>query len=47
MTGPKLSLTERLPRYIVEMVVGIALALLIVLALVASVGTVPFIYQGF
>ena len=47
MTPPKLRLSGRLPRYLVEMVVGLVLAALIVLALVASVGSVPFIYQGF
>jgi hypothetical protein len=47
MTPPKLDLDDRLPRYLVELVVGLALAALIVLALVASVGSVPFIYQGF
>jgi hypothetical protein len=44
---PKLELGARLPRYAVEMVVGLLLAVLIVLALVATVGSVPFIYQGF
>ena len=34
-------------RYAVEMVVGITLAAVIVLALVATVDSVPFIYQGF
>jgi hypothetical protein len=43
----KLELGVRLPRYLVEMVIGLALAALIVLALVATVGSVPFIYQGF
>jgi hypothetical protein len=47
MTPSKLQLGNRLLRYLVEMGVGIALALLIVLALVATVGSVPFIYQGF
>lgn len=47
MTRPKLDLSNRLPRYAVEMVVGLVLAALIVLALVATVGSVPFIYQGF
>lgn len=44
---PKLEIGPRLSRYAVEMVVGIALAAVIVLALVATVGSVPFIYQGF
>jgi hypothetical protein len=44
---PKLELTNRVPRYVAEMVIGLVLALLIVLALVATVGSVPFIYQGF
>ena len=47
MTPPKLDLGRRLPRYAVEMLIGFALAALIVLALVATVGSVPFIYQGF
>jgi hypothetical protein len=47
MTPPKLRLSARLPRYLVEMLVGLVLAALIVLALVATVGSVPFIYQGF
>jgi hypothetical protein len=47
MSRPKLELSARLPRYVVEMVVGLVLAALIVLALVATVGSVPFIYQGF
>jgi hypothetical protein len=47
MTPPKLRLSGRLPRYLVEMLVGLVLAALIVLALVATVGSVPFIYQGF
>jgi hypothetical protein len=47
MSRPKLELGERLPRYLVELAVGLVLAGLIVLALVATVGSVPFIYQGF
>jgi len=47
MTRPRLDLSRRLPRYLVEMAVGLTLAALIVLALVATVGSVPFIYQGF
>ncbi len=47
MTRPKLDLGGRLPRYVTEMIVGLALAALIVLALVATVGSVPFIYQSF
>ena len=47
MKRPKLELERRLPRYAVEMVIGVFLAGLIALALVATVGTVPFIYQGF
>jgi hypothetical protein len=43
----KLDLETRLPRYAVELAVGLALAVLVVLALVATVGSVPFIYQGF
>jgi hypothetical protein len=46
-TRPKLRLGPRLSRYTVEMVVGITLAAVIVLALVATVDSVPFIYQGF
>lgn len=47
MKRPKLEFQRRLPRYAVEMVIGVVLAGLIALALVATVGTVPFIYQGF
>jgi hypothetical protein len=47
MTRPKLALEDRLPRYLVELAVGLALAGLVALALVATVGSVPFIYQGF
>jgi hypothetical protein len=47
MRRPQLELHRRIPRYLVEMVVGFVLAGLIVLALVASVSSVPFIYQGF
>ena len=34
-------------RYTVEAVIGLTLAVLVVLALAATVGTVPFIYQGY
>ena len=34
-------------RYFVEAVIGLTLAVLVVLALAATVGTVPFIYQGY
>ena len=47
MKRPDLDLQRRLPRYLAEMLIGFALAALIVLALVASVSSVPFIYQGF
>jgi hypothetical protein len=47
MTPSKLELNRRVPRYVVEMIIGFVLAALIVLALVATVGSVPFIYQGF
>jgi hypothetical protein len=47
MTRPKLELGDRLPRYLAELAVGLTLAALIVLALAATVGSVPFIYQGF
>ena len=43
----RLELESRVPRYLAEMAIGISLAALITLALVASVGSVPFIYQGF
>jgi hypothetical protein len=46
MSRPFVALKDRLPRYAAEMLIGLALAALIVLALVATVGTVPFIYQG-
>jgi hypothetical protein len=36
-----------LRRYGAEAVIGLVLALLVVLALWATVNTVPFIYQGF
>ncbi len=45
--GNELDLPRRLTRYVVEMAVGLLLAALIVIALVASVSSVPFIYQGF
>jgi hypothetical protein len=47
MNRPKLDLGNRLPRYVAEAVIGLLLAGLVALALVASVNTVPFIYQGF
>lgn len=47
MKRPKLELERRVPRYFAEMVIGLMLAGLIALALVASVGHVPFIYQGY
>lgn len=48
MTRPKkLDLGNRLPRYLAEFVLGMVLAALIVLALAATVGSVPFIYQGY
>jgi hypothetical protein len=47
LNRPKLELEKRLPRYFAEMVIGLVLAALIALALVATVGSVPFIYQGF
>ena len=47
MNRPKLELGDRLPRYLAEMLIGLVLAALVTLALVASVGGVPFIYQGF
>lgn len=47
MKRPRLELERRLPRYLAEMVIGLVLAALITLALVATVGSVPFIYQGF
>lgn len=47
MKRPELDLSRRLPRYVAEAVIGFVLAALIVLALVASVSSVPFIYQGF
>jgi hypothetical protein len=46
MKRPDLDLNRRLPRYAAEMVIGLTLAALIVLALVATVGTVKFVYQG-
>ncbi len=47
MTRPKLDLHRRLPRYVAEMIIGVALAGLIALALIATVGSVPFVYQGY
>jgi len=38
---------QLLARYATEAVIGLALAALVVLALVASVSVVPFIYAGF
>lgn len=36
-----------LRRYSTEAAIGLVLALLIFIALVATVGSVPFIYQGY
>lgn len=47
MRRPQLELDRRIPRYLGEAVIGFLLAGLIALALVASVSSVPFIYQGF
>lgn len=47
MTRPRIPERIHLPRYAVEIIVGFILAALIVLALWATVGSVPFIYQGF
>lgn len=47
MTKTRSKVTKRLPRYLTEMIIGLILAILIVLALAATVGSVPFIYQGF
>ncbi len=47
MKYPKPDLPRRVPRYLAEAVIGLVLAALIALALVATVGSVPFIYQGF
>lgn len=47
MRRPPLALRQRLPRYAAEAAIGFVLAGLILLALVASVSSVPFIYQGF
>lgn len=47
MNRPKLDLEKRLPRYVAEGVIGLMLAALIGLALIASVGNVPFIYAGY
>jgi hypothetical protein len=47
MTRPRIHERINLPRYAIEMIIGIVLAALIVLALWATVGSVPFIYQGF
>jgi adenine/guanine phosphoribosyltransferase-like PRPP-binding protein len=38
---------NRLRKYSTEAIIGIVLAGLIFVALVATVGTVPFIYQGY
>lgn len=43
----RLDLAHRLPRYVAEMLIGLLLAALIALALIATVGSVPFIYQGY
>lgn len=42
-----LDLGNRVPRYVAEMIIGLILAALIALALIATVGSVPFIYQGY
>lgn len=34
-------------KYLIEAAIGVVLALLVFLALAATVGTVPFIYQGY
>ncbi|HTL24193.1 MAG TPA: hypothetical protein VL281_09205 [Mycobacteriales bacterium] len=47
MKRPRLDLPRRLPRYVVELVIGFVLAGLVTLAFTASVSSVPFIYQGF
>jgi hypothetical protein len=47
MKRPKLDLQNRAPRYLAEMIIGLVLAALVALALIASVGSVPFIYQGY
>jgi len=47
MKRPKLDLQRRVPRYFAEMAIGLTLAALVALALIASVGHVPFIYQGY
>jgi len=47
MKRVRLELESRMPGYLAEMIIGLVLAALITLALVASVGSVPFIYQGF
>ncbi len=38
---------NRIKRYVGEAAVGLITAVLVFLALVATVGVVPFIYQGF
>lgn len=43
----RLDLSDRIPRYVAEMLIGLVLAALIALALIATVGSVPFIYQGY
>jgi hypothetical protein len=47
MTRPEPQPRRRLARYSLEMAIGFVLAGLIALALIASVSSVPFIYQGF
>jgi hypothetical protein len=36
-----------LRKYLIEAAIGLVLALVLFLALAATVGTVPFIYQGY
>lgn len=38
---------QRLVKYGVEVLVGLSIAALVFIAVVATVGTVPFIYQGY
>ena len=40
-------MSARLRKYATEIAIGLALAALVFLALVATVGVVPFIYQGY
>ena len=40
-------MTERILRYAVEALIGIAVAGLVLLVLAATVETVPFVYQGY